>query len=92
MQQALLIKSDETETPIAPANGETFTLDEMQGYVGGFIEIHMLGDGRWIVINEEGIFLDLPPNPTATIMAPHLVTGDTGILGDVIVCPRSMIA
>ena len=87
--KALLIKTEGTESEIAPADGSVFTLDELQGYVGGYIEAHRLLDGRWMILNEEG--WDLPPNEIATVMAPHLVTGGKGITGDVVVCDASML-
>jgi hypothetical protein len=36
---AYLIKSDGTITEIKPQNGTAFTLPELQGFVGGYIEI-----------------------------------------------------
>jgi hypothetical protein len=42
------------------------TLEEMQKFVGGYIEVIMLPDYRQIVINEEGKLLNLPVNIIAT--------------------------
>lgn len=54
---------------ITPANGTNFTLEEMQGIVGGYIQIINIGNGNVMVINEEGKLLNLPKNAHATIIA-----------------------
>lgn len=52
-----------------PENGKQFTLEEMQGIVGGYIQIINLGNGNVMVINEDGKLLNLPKNAHATIIA-----------------------
>lgn len=86
---AVIIHASGERTETAPANGEFFTLEEMQAAVGGYVEAHRLLDGRFMLVNEEG--WDLPPNEVATVMAPHLNSGQRGITGDVLVCPASML-
>jgi len=39
---------------VKPANGEKFSLKEMQDMVGGHIEIVPLPNGESVVVNEEG--------------------------------------
>jgi hypothetical protein len=51
---------------IYPTLGGTFSLEELQQYVGGMIEIVALDDGRVMVLNEEGKLLNLPYNAIAT--------------------------
>lgn len=81
------IRADGTEEQVWPANGSDFTLDEMQEYVGGMIQIVPLPTtGALLVCNEEGKLLDLPFNFLATHewIKNH---GDTDeIVGDVLVC------
>lgn len=89
--KAILIKTDGSETEAVPANGDTFTLEELQKYVGGYIETHGLKDGKTIILNEEGALLKLPVNDMATVLAYHLATVG-GIRGDVIVCESQMLA
>lgn len=64
------IKSDGTIDVVQPKNGKTFKLDELQGFVGGYIEIihpALPGyEGQMLVINEEGKIHGLPLNQRAT--------------------------
>ena len=53
-------------SPTKPEDGKEFTLEELQGYVGGYIELIYLRDGRIMVVNEEGKLDELPLNSTAT--------------------------
>lgn len=41
------------------------TLKEMQGIVGGYIELLPIGNEEFMVINEEGLLLNLPINKLA---------------------------
>lgn len=59
---------------VAPANGKAFTLEEMQGFVGGYIEALPLRDGRVMWLNEEGKLIGLPYNAVADLMA-HQLSG-----------------
>lgn len=59
---------------VAPANGKHFTLAEMQGFVGGYIEALPLHDGRVMWLNEEGKLIGLPYNAVADLMA-HQLSG-----------------
>lgn len=88
---ATLYKTDGTQQAIAPANGHTFTLEELQRMAGGYVAIHSLQDGRLIVLNEDANALGLPTNQEATVMAFHLASGPAGILGDALVCDAAMI-
>lgn len=88
--------------PVAPAvgrkvtpaagEGKEFTLEEMQGYVGGMIEISSLGNGQHMVINEEGKLQKLPVNVEATIIYRAAWRGRSAwaakdtIVGDVLIC------
>lgn len=78
-------------TEVIPKNGTDFTLEEMQGYVGGYIEIVGLNDGRLLVVNEEGKLDGLPINRGATAIweANH---GRTDIIvGDALVCDSNEV-
>jgi hypothetical protein len=43
---AIIVAPDGTETTVSPSAGETFTLVEMQGIVGGYIELVTLSASR----------------------------------------------
>lgn len=45
---------------IQPANGIHWTLEELQGIVGGYIEVVSTVDGRYMVINEMGKVMTPP--------------------------------
>lgn len=70
---------------MTPANTEYFTLEEMQGIVGGLIEFVYLDDNRIMVVNEEGLLLHLGLNSRASKIAGRL------IVGNVMVCDNSQI-
>ena len=75
MKGAILIKSDATTAGVFPANGADFKLKELQGFVGGLIEIVYLTDDVIMVINEEGKDA-LPLNMMATVITDWNVTID----------------
>lgn len=68
--------ADGTARDIEPANGQTFTLDELQAFVGGYIEVVGLRDGRYMVVNEDGHRLELRPNAYASLYARQVILGD----------------
>ena len=54
MKGAVYIKECGDTTSVAPNDVKAFTLEEMQKYVGGYIEFVHLKHGDIMVINEEG--------------------------------------
>jgi hypothetical protein len=78
---ALLLKAAGGVEEIRPVTGRTFVLDELQALVGGFIEVVRTVGGQWLVLNEDGKRLKLPPNERATGIL--LVSG--GLPNDVVV-------
>lgn len=90
--QALHIKEDGTINQIVPKNGTDFSLEELQGYVDGKIEIVDLRNGDILVVNEEGKFTK-GMNCFATFVGhstKSLFTNDY-IAGDVVMCPSEMV-
>lgn len=87
---ALLIKAGKPSKTVKPANGDKFTLEELQGYVDGFIERIDLQNGKAMYINEDGKALRLPYNATATVILKNrgCLTGDY-IAGSAIVLDYS---
>lgn len=79
---AILLKSDNSKTTIKSV-GEKFTLEELQKYVGGFIEILPSNDPNFhLIVNEEGKMLSLPYNNNATVH--YLYQAYDFIVGDAI--------
>ena len=76
------------EAPAIEPEGKTWTLKELQEYVGGYIEIHAAPNhpGRVLVINEEGKLKGLPFNKNAT----DLYQLDI-IVGDVVLTDNELI-
>ena len=67
--------------------GSHVTLEEMQKCVGGYIELIYLNDGMVLVVNEEGLILNLPYNERATNTAlaegeKHHIVGDTLLISN----------
>jgi hypothetical protein len=81
---AVLITSDGVETIVKPANGQ-FTLEELQGFVGGWIELIRTNDGRQMWLNEEGKLNRLPLNWKATLLTRGIVNDNDVIVGDVLI-------
>ena len=76
LNKTTLIKaSGELET-ITPENGDRFTLEELQKYVGGYIEHIQLPHRELLVVNEEGLLLGLPFNAQASMIFGRPLVGD----------------
>lgn len=77
---AKFIKSTGEVTDVFPAK-EKFSLEEVQVLVGGYFEVIRVGVFPMVMLlNEDGIELDLPVNPVATSMVGEKVLGDVVLL------------
>ena len=88
---AELIKADGQRQKVEPKNGEKFKLEELQGYVDGYIEAIFLDDDTVMVVNEEGKLLGLPYNQLASIKFLQAKGYHEPIVGDVLVCKRNQM-
>lgn len=88
--KAEILKTDGTSQEVKPEMEETFTLAELQRFVGGYIEIHRMPDGKLMVMNENAMSLNLPLNDLATVTAYNLNTG-AGIRGNVLLCDECFL-
>jgi len=86
---ATLIKSNGEEINVIPNNKKDFQLDELQKYVGGFIEVVRTKDNKIMVINEEGKVNDLPINQKASEL--YQYNEFDFIAGDVLICQSNEI-
>ena len=82
---ALHIKASGEAAEAMPKNGTDFSLEELQGFVKGYIEIVYLSNDKFLVVNEEGKLMGLPINDYATGIANQL------IVGDVLLCDSEQI-
>jgi hypothetical protein len=55
-----LYQTDGRVRTITPANGVHWTLEELQGLVGGYVEVLRTVDGGFMVINEMGKVMNPP--------------------------------
>ena len=79
---ATLYKTDGTKRDVFPA-AETFSLDELYALVGGHcVDIIGLGDGRMLVIDDNGKVDNRPLNRAATVLAAIAIAPDDVIVGD----------
>ena len=86
----VFIKSNGEEVQVNPTNGSNFDLEEMQTYVGGYIEIISI-ENQSLVLNEEGKLKGLPVNEKASRMFKDFYGNTDFIVGDVLICPSEMI-
>lgn len=86
---ATLLKANGSSKEVQPINGKSFSLAELQGFVGGYIEIAQVYSlpsnirGTILVVNEEGKLKHLTLNIEATRL--HGVPNDP-IVGDALLC------
>lgn len=70
----MLISVDGEQTAVEPKSA-TFSLDELQNYVEGFIEIITIDDARTAIVNDEGLIRQMPMNPVASQVVGRLLVG-----------------
>lgn len=90
---AYFIPCDGELEHVYPNDNQHFTLEELQSYVGGYIEIVHLSDSQCMVVNEEGKLQQLSFNSLATHTA-HFwmaIAEDDYIVGNALICRSSEI-
>ena len=86
----ILMKSNGEVQEITPQNGKHFSLEELQGFVEGYIEIVSIGD-KHMVVNEAGKLDGLDINSKATeIYIKHYGSNDI-IVGNALLADRGEI-
>ena len=82
------IKASGEVIEVSPKNdGQVFTLEEMKGFVDGYIECIYITPKQVMVVNEEGKLKNLPFNLIATEMLRlAFQTMDDFIVGDALLC------
>ena len=88
--EAKLYKTDGSVIDVEPKNGSDFSIEELQGFVGGYIEVVDLRDGRFLVCNENGKLIGLYANVEATALLKQVNKYDY-IVGDALVCTYEQI-
>lgn len=81
--------ADNSSTEVHPKNGEEFSLEELQEYVGGWIELVLLDreTNKCMWIDEEGKLKNKPMNERATLLVrgKGLIADNDFIVGDALV-------
>ena len=92
MRAGILMSANGATVGVAPANGDNYTLEELQGYVEGRIEIVTLTTNSIMVINEDGKGV-YPKNVKATVMAKALgaIFPEDHIAGNALLCASDMV-
>lgn len=89
---ATLYRTDGTSETVLPTNGNNFTLEALQRYVGGDIELLYSADrGTIMVVNEEGLLKKLPPNEKATNWAMREGASYSVIVGNTVIMNANQI-
>ena len=74
---------------IFPNDGESFTLEEMQALVGGYVQHIHLPKGRILMLKEDGKMMKLPYNFQASMYAVEAGIADADFaVGNCVVCTR----
>ena len=89
--EGMVITASGEMTQIEPFNGKSFTLEELQQQVGGYIQVLSMTVKRRkaiMVMNEDGLLRNLPKNAVASSF-----WGERGhtIVGTVVVCPSKWL-
>ncbi len=84
---ATWIRAGGSSEIVRPKKGKKFKLDELQHYVGGYIERVKTRGGRDMWVNEEGLLQDLPVNVRATLLIDPSYL-HSGVRGDVLVTEK----
>lgn len=78
---------------VVPKNGETFSLEEVQAIVGGYVEVVRLDDKTIMCVNEDGKFMQscfLNREATELAHSYKAIKVDDYICGCALVCPTPM--
>lgn len=90
--RAFLLKSDGSQSQVKPTNGTDFTLEELQGFVGGYIEVVRSAlDGMILIVDEEGKLKGKPVNETATRFMHKQFSGIDCVAGDALCTPAEWV-
>ena len=75
----VLIRADGEIDEFRPA-GDSFTLDELQGAVGGYVEVVPMQPAHLVAMNEDGLLRGLPANAVASALLARQIVGDVVVL------------
>ena len=72
-----LILPDGASSRGSPSDGKKFELEELQGFVEGWVEVVRLSNGQHLYVNEEGKMCGMEYNVEATMLtnSQHEIVG-----------------
>jgi hypothetical protein len=83
---AILMKASGEQAEITPWNSVSFTLQEIQEYVGGYFELQRLSDGLLMLMDEDGKRKKKQINREASLLLFGNLAGIVDfVVGDVLV-------
>lgn len=90
---ATLYKPDGITTQITPGNGKTFTLEELQEIVRGYIQLIAMFNRRCAIVDEDGRMKQLPVNLSGTraVAGRTLHNVSCSLVGNVLVCEEGEV-
>lgn len=97
MNKAILIKVSGEKKLVVSEKSEGFSLKELQGFIGGIIQIVPMPKGRELICHDEGKLIGLLENAEATKIwkeaypieeYPH--NNDELIVGDILITGRKI--
>lgn len=83
---ARLYKTNGEVIEVSPKNNRDFTLEELQNFVEGYIEIINLTAEKILIVNEEGKINKLPFNELATELWKKYYGRTDYIVGNALLC------
>lgn len=83
---AIIYRSNGTIEEVNPKNGIDFSLEELMTFVSGHFQVVMLNWDSYMVLNTNGITLNLSYNELATEIFKKSYPNSGFVVGDVLVC------
>lgn len=77
---AEILRIDVGREPFKLGGSDIEQLQRLQEAVGGYIEVFILSDRTYLVVNEDGPMQNLPLNPLATGIAGRTILGNAVLL------------
>lgn len=93
MKENFIVKTDGSKHVITPQVGTKFNLEELQEFVGGYIQVINLNEEQCMVVNENGKLYHLEMNAEASVIAHSFraIFPNDFIFGDAVIINNSQL-
>ena len=88
----LISATNNIETVIVYDRNNEVGLKRLQEYVGGFIGVIPAGNGRFLVVDEEGKLKGKSMNKIATLIVRGIISNDDFIVGNAVLLEKGEIS